>query len=541
MLTDNWCMRLHVCGWLTLWAASAAGGDWPQWGGSSARCMASPETRLPAAFEPGKKRADGSGIDPATTRNVRWAVKLGTENYSSPVVAQGRVLIGTNDAGLSDPRLQTTEGGRLWCFDEATGRLLWQLVAPKLEVDRGKVSGDFDAMDLGICGTATIADDRVYVVTNRCEALCLDLAGMANGNDGPFQDEGQFCVSAGRPPAEPGPRDADILWRFDMLRELPVFPHDATNCAPLVHGDYVYVGTGNGVSDGKIILPKAASLIALDKRTGRLAARDDEQISSAVFHGQWSSPSLAVAAGQAMVVYGGGDGVCHGFAPLADGAAAGPVATLKRLWSFDANPPDYRFRDGQPINYWSGDRRKSGANRNDGQYVGPSEIIGTPVFAEGRVYVAIGQDPLHGRGRGALWCIDPKRRGDISRSGCVWSYTGIERSLSTVAVAGGLVFAPDFSGKLHCLDAATGQVCWVEDLRSEIWSSPLVADGKVYLGTRKGLCVLAAARQARRLAEVRLGSPVWSAPAAANGTLFVASQKYLWAVCEKREMPPATP
>ena len=42
---------------------------------------------------------------------------------------------------------------------------------------------------MGICSTATIEDDRVYIVSNRGEVLCLDMAGMANGNDGPFVDE----------------------------------------------------------------------------------------------------------------------------------------------------------------------------------------------------------------------------------------------------------------------------------------------------------------------------------------------------------------
>ena len=80
---------------------------------------------------------------------------------------------------------------------------------------------------------------------------------------------------------------------------------------------------------------------------------------------------------------------------------------LKRIWSFDAIPPEYEYRDGKPIPYYDGDVRKANSpNKNDGKYVGPSEIIGTPVFAEGRVYFAIGQDPAHGRGRGMLYCID---------------------------------------------------------------------------------------------------------------------------------------
>ena len=151
---------------------------------------------------------------------------------------------------------------------------------------------NFDNIDLGICSSPTVDGDRVYLVTNRCEVVCLDVHGMANGNDGPFTDEGQYTAGPGKPPVPPGRDDADILWRFDMIDELPVWPQDAANCSVLVHGDFLYVCTSNGVdrSHDRLPYPLAPSLIVLDKRTGRLVAKDDEKIGTRMFHGQWSSP-----------------------------------------------------------------------------------------------------------------------------------------------------------------------------------------------------------------------------------------------------------
>ena len=160
----------------------------------------------------------------------------------------------------------------------------------------------------------------------------------------------------------------------------------------------------------------------------------------------------------------------------------------------------------------------------------PCEIIGTPVFYKNRVYVAIGQDPQHGRGRGLLTCIDATKTGDITSGGKIWSYDKIDRSLSSVSIADGLVYAADMPGRVHCLDAETGQCYWVHDCKSDIWTSTLVVDGKVFVGTRKGLCVLAAGRYPKVLATIRLGSAIRSMPVAANGTLYVASQRYLWAI-----------
>jgi outer membrane protein assembly factor BamB len=516
-------------------SAPTRGDDWPQWGGSSLRNLSSAEKGLPATFHPGKRRRDHLGLDPATAKNVRWVARIGGENYSSAVVADGRVYIGTNDEEIDDPRYETTEGGVLMCLDEKSGSLIWRLVVPKLEIDRSKVSEDFDAMKLGICSTATIDGDRVYVVTNRCEAICLDADGMADGNDGPFTAEASYMVPSTTKPIELGSADADIVWRFDMLRDLPVFPHDATNCSILIAGDCAYVGTGNGVYDGKIVLPTAASLVALDKRTGRLLARDDGSISAGTFHGQWSSPTIATAGGRELVVYGGGDGACYGFelAPAAGDAAA----VFRQAWKCDCNPPGYRDRGGEPIDYWALVRGGARTLDGDGMLVSPSEIIGSPVFHNERIYVTIGQDPLHGAGRGALTCLRADGSGDVSQTGVLWRYLGIGRSLSTVSVADGLVYAAEHAGRIHCLDAATGELAWVYDTREEIWSSTLVADGKVYVGTRRGLTVLQAGRERKHLGDVRLGSAVWSVPTAANGTLYVASQKNLFAVENQGEMP----
>jgi outer membrane protein assembly factor BamB len=507
---------------------SIVAADWPEWGGSSRRNMVSGEKGLPERFEPGRRRRDALGWDPATTKNVKWIARLGGENYSAASVADGHVVIGTNDEEINDPRFEYNGGGVLKCFDEQTGELEWQLVAPKLEIERSKVSEDFDAMDLGICSTATIEGGRVYIVSNRCEVLCLDLDGQADGNDGPFVDEAKFSVPSDKSPVALTDKDADIIWRYDMIRELPVFPHDAANCSVLIHDDELYVGTANGVYDGKVVLPTAASLIALDKDSGRLLARDDGSISAGVFHGQWSSPTLATLGGRDIIVYGGGDGFCYAFEPLADETTG--VQTLKQLWKVDCNPPGYRERGGRKIDYWAlvrGGPKDLDAN---GDLYSPSEIIGSPVVHQNRIYVTIGQDPLHGHGRGAITCLEPD--GTV-----VWQTSEIGRSLSTPAVADGLLYCAEWAGKVHCLDVRTGEQLWSHDTGEEIWSSTFVVDGKVYVGTRKFLTVLAAGPTARHIADIKLATPVWSVPTAANGVLYVASQKNLWAIREEKEMP----
>jgi outer membrane protein assembly factor BamB len=191
---------------------------------------------------------------------------------------------------------------------------------------------------------------------------------------------------------------------------------------------------------------------------------------------------------------------------------------LKTIWKCDGNPPEYKVKNGKPIKYPSPD--------------GPSEINATPVFYKNRVYVAIGQDPEHGEGVGRLLCIDATKTGDVSKTGVIWDYRGIYRSISTVSIdpTSGLLFVGDFSGYIHCLDAETGKLQWTYDMKAHMWGSTLVADGKLYAGDEDGdFVVMAATREKKLISETNLGAPVYSTPVVANGVIYVASNTHMFA------------
>src|SRR6185503_2230462 len=312
--------------------------------------MYSPEKGLPAKFDPGKFKSGTEEIDLKTTKNVKWVAKLGSQSYGNTTVAGGKVFVGTNNDSPRDPKHQ---GDRsiLMVFDEKTGELLWQLVVPKLLA--GKVN---DWENLGLLSSPTVEGDRVYLVTSRCEVMCLDVNGMANGNQG-FQDEAKYVVKdvlldRGKPterpapPAKIGPKDADIIWVYDMMDELGVFPHNASNCSVLIVDDTVFACTSNGQdwTHSNIPSPLAPSFIALDKKTGKLLGEDDAAIGPRIYHGQWSSPSAGNVNGRNLVFFGGGDGWCYAFDPKP--VKKDDVSYLKTIWKFDCNPPEYKTQDG---------------------------------------------------------------------------------------------------------------------------------------------------------------------------------------------------
>ena len=447
-------------------------GDWPMWGNTLTRNMVSDATGLPAEW------------DTDTGLNVKWVAALGSASYGNPVVADGKIFIGTNNELMRAPDV-AGDKGIVMAFRESDGKFLWQMVHDKLE--SGQVN---DWPFQGICSSPTVDGDRLYYVSNRGEVVALDTEGFLDGeNDGLFTDE----VRAGEV-------DGDVVWSFDMIGQLDVFPHNMTSSSPAVYEDLVIVNTSNGRDEeGHLPSPHAPDLIALDKHTGELVWRASP-LGEQVLHGQWSSPAVAEIDGVMQVVIGQGDGWVRGF----------EVTTGSMLWEFDTNPIDAEYP----------------RTRNN--------IISTPVIWENKVFVANGQDPENGEGRGRLHAIDATQRGNVTESGLVWRVEEIRRSLSTAAIHDGLLYLADFSGFFRCFDVSTGEEVWMYDTFAAVWGSPLVADSKVYLGDEDGdVIVLRVGREMEELAEMNLGSSIYGAPVVANGVLYINTRSELYALVQQ--------
>ena len=472
-------------------SSSAGDSSWTQWGYSSSKNMAAEAQNIPAEFDP----------SPANMKNILWVAKLGSQTYGNPTVLNDRLFIGTNNQKRGDPRFKG-DYSLLKCLDVATGDVIWTLTVPKL--GSGKV-GDWEF--LGICSSPTVVGNRVYIVTNRCEVMALDVNGLADGNQG-LQDEGQYMAHRGTtplPPVDVKKTDADIIWRYDMRKELGVYPHNITSSSILVVGDILYCSTSNGVTydHTDIPVPKAPALIALDRKLAEdpnadpakiLVGEEGSGLSTRILHGNWTSPCWGEVGGKGILLYGGPDGLCYGFDPTPVKDEDG-FGVFPELWRFDCNPATYRFKDGdrsRPIKYATPE--------------GPSEVIATPVFYKGRLYTGIGQDPEHGEGAGNFSCID------AATGRKVWDYR-INRTLSTCSIADDLVYVADHSGFLYCFDANDGTLYWKYDTLSLIWASTLVTDGKVFIGNEDGDMTVVDTARMKALAD-ELGAP-----------LFVESEK----------------
>jgi outer membrane protein assembly factor BamB len=452
-------------------AASDPGtGDWSMWGGGPDRNMVSNMKGLPTEW------------DIKSKKNIKWSAKLGSQSYGNAVVGGGVVLVGTNNEAPRDPK-QGGDRGVLMAFRESDGQFLWQQTHVKLESGRAN-----DWPYQGVASSPLIEGNRVYYVSNRSVLWCLDLQGFRDGkNDGPVTDEKLN-----------GENDADVIWSFDMMEEVGSYPHNMSNSSPVIWGDLVYVSTSNGQDESHVHIPspKAPSIIAVNKNTGKLVW-EAGGAGDKILHGQWSTPAVGKIGGVDQAISAQGDGWVRSY----------EAATGKLLWEFDTNPKD---------SVWPRTR---------------NEVISTPVIYKDRVYIANGQDPEHGEGVGHFYAIDATKRGDITQTGRIFHFDKIRRSISTAAIVDDLIYLPDFSGYVHCLDANTGQQYWVHDLMSAVWGSALVADGKVYIADEDGdVVILQTGKQEKVLATMNLGSAVYATAVPAHGTLFMNNRNTLFAI-----------
>jgi outer membrane protein assembly factor BamB len=442
--------------------------------------------------------------NPATGENVRWTAELGTYSYGGPVVAAGKVFVGTNNERPRDPAV-TGDRGVLMAFRAADGAFLWQATHAKLE----------QALDFplqGVCSTPAVDGDRLYYLSNRGELVALDVEGFLDGeNDGPARDEPRR-----------GPADADVVWRLDLRAELGVVPHFMSASTPAILGELLFVHTSNGIDEaGGVPAPTAPSFLAVDRRSGAVRWSDASPGANLV-DGQWSSPTVLPAASRrrAQVLFPGGDGWLYSFAPesgellwkLDGGAAAAPDAAVPA-------------RPGQ---------------RN--------AFVATAVAQEGLVYLAAGRDPEQGSGPGTLWCIDPAVDIDPGsgtdpggggaaaprgrwRAGTAAGVGKLSRSISNVAVGEGVAYAADIDGFVVAFDAASGAELWRHDMLAPVWASPQLVADRVYVSDTDGEVVaLEAGRRLRVLSEVSMPAPIHRQPAAVEGTLYLMTADRLYAL-----------
>jgi len=440
-----------------------AGGDWPQWGGTSERNNTPNVKNLPTDWNIGRFDRRTGEWDNSQAKNIRWYAKLGSQTYGNPVVADGRVFVGTNNgAGYLKRYPSHVDLGCLLAFDEQTGEFLWQHSSEKL------ITGRVHDWPLqGICCAPVVEGDRLWFVTSRGEVRCLDTNGFYDDeDDGPVQEEPAFVaeiMNAG-PSAELHAETLAALADGTLPAAVQELLGEA---GETVDGDvavktitagkvWSVAGNFNGI-DRELTVKQLGPRISFFKTLGVYDKHEADTIwvfdmMASLDVSQHNMCSCSVTIHGDLLFVNTSNGLDESHINLPSPHAPSFICMNKNtgevLWT-DASPGTnilhgqwsspavgtfdgvtqvlfaggdgwlYSFRadegqDGKPELLWKFDCNPKTTKWILGGEGTRNNIIATPVVYDGFVYVAVGQDPEHGEGEGHLWCINPNRRGDVS-------------------------------------------------------------------------------------------------------------------------------
>ena len=504
--------------------------DWPMLGRDGTRNAVSIEAGAPLLWNIEERNETQVTRD---SNGIRWAARLGSQTHSSPVVSGGLVWIGTNSQHPGD-NFQAINSV-LKCFRVSDGKQVYEYVSQKLG------PRVHDAGWTGLGSSPLIEGDRLWLMTNRSEVLCLDIGPL-------LRDEG--------PPRE--------LWKQDLIKAFDVFVHVPLMGPPPTcsigasWNGRIFVTINNGVDESRMKVPRpdAPSLVCLNKDNGEVIWKDNSPGANILLT-QSASPTVAEIAGRVQVIVPQGDGWVRAFDPESG----------EKLWEFDINPKTSLYSLG------------GRAGRNWG--------LGNAVVYENHIYIASGRDAEQGAGSGRLVCIDPTKRGDVSselavdaknrplpirrvqavvvkdgekaipnpNSALVWEFVSCGKAIednmhctmSSVAISKGLVIATDMEGLVHCLDAKSGKRHWRFDMVASIWCSPLIVDDKIYVADEDGemaIFGLSADPNVAIQKNIGLDEPlstiamqqsILSSPSFANGVLYLATRSTLFAIAAENQ------
>ncbi len=467
--------------------------------GSTVRVERKKESGLPAMLgkTPYRNNVFEGGVNvdwiKEGRKSLRWTRRLGDETYGCPIVSGGKVFVGTSN---ENPRNRKVKGRRgvLMAFKEDDGTFLWQDSSPLRRNSLQKLL-------LPVTSSSPLVEgDRLFYIDGQGQLRCLDTEGFYDDeNDGEIKNEPFKSNLA-----------ADLIWQLDLVSQLGVFVHEAANCSVTSVGDLLMVCTSNGVDEShtNIPAPRAPSFIGVHKKNGRVAWQIVGP-SPNVMHGQWSSPSVAKVKGRDLAFFGGGDGWLYAL----------EASTGREIWRFNGNPKD-------AVWHTSGDIRGLQLKNN---------IIACPVFYDGKVYLSMGQDPTHGQGQGALFAIDPKGSGDVTGRRQIWVNRNVGRIVATPVIQNNLLFAADYNGIVHCIDAQTGKHYWEHDVLAGVWGGLVLAGDQLYVADEDGVVnIFEAKKEKKHLTYFDLDAPIWSVPTVHQGCLYITSANSLFVIGKKK-------
>ncbi len=445
------CLALLFC----LATSAALAGDWPHWRG--------PEHN---GISREKNLVDAWSLD--DMKNVLWVSDIG--GRSTPIVMDGRVYINCRTPDdVNDPREKVHAREQVVCFDAETGDVLWN--------DKFNVfQTDIAAPRVG-WASMTGDPETGYVYLHSVSGLfrCYD-------------------------------RDGNVVWERSLFEEFgKISGYGGRTQTPIIDEDRVIVSYLQLNWGETAVPPPKDTYYAFEKRTGKLlwTSAPGGKPNDTVY----SSPTIRVIDGKRMLIGGNADGGIHAM----------------------------HARTGAPL--WSFRMSKRGINA-------------APVTEENRVYISHGEDNIDTVKFGRIQCLDATGSGDVTDTAGLWRVDDIKAGYTGLLVKDGILYVVADTGKLYAFDSQSGEELWVYPLGTVGKGSPVWADGKIYVMEVNGnVHILRPSRQGcESLSHVQLEAvdgvgpdEIYASPAIANGRIYLVTRDRTICLADKDAEPASDP
>ena len=287
-------------------------------------------------------------------------------------------------------------------------------------------------------------------------------------------------------------KSGKVVWERSLHEELGVIMgYGGRTHTPIIDGDLVILSFLNA-SWGKQG-PGRHRYFAFDKRTGSIVWSSTP--GGPPLDTTYSTPIIRVINGQRLLIAGNADGSVY----------AMKVRTGEKVWGFKLS--------------------KRGINVS-------------VVEGGGKVYVSHSEENTDSVSMGRIVCIDATGQGDVTKTHEVWRIDAVTAGYSSPALDGENLYVFENAANLLCVDAKTGKEKWKHNVGTVMKGSPVVGDGKVYVGEVNGrFSVLEPGETScKTVSEITFSRPdgtvveIFGSPAIANGRIYFTSRDGVYCV-----------
>lgn len=299
-------------------------------------------------------------------------------------------------------------------------------------------------------------------------------------------------------------REGKVLWERSLGEDFGLLTtHGGRTVSPIIDGDLVIISgvTFQWGQHGR----GAHRFMAFDKKTG-----DTIWISAPggrPYDTTYAPPIITNVNGTRLLIQGASDGVTHAIKP----------------------------QTGEPV--WKYEISKRGLN--------------TGVVVHGTTAILThSEENLDSSEMGMMVAVDAASKGEIKKEQTKWRIYGWQGGFSSPVLDGDRLYQVDNGANIAAFDATSGKQLWLQNLGTIQKASPVLADGKLYVGTENGkfFILKPSATGAEILDQDQLGTEalpeaIIASVAVSNGRIYLVSDSNLYAIGKRahaatRQEPP---